>query len=163
MSISINGELYGCFNCHRGVRQGDLLPQLLFCLAKEVLNKGLLQLVSNGKINLMQACRGVLVPSHVLYAADIMLFTKGSVSSFDAIFVPLKNYANCSGQMCNPAKSIMFAGSMSPSRHVMLANKIGFLVGQLPSTYLGVPIFKGRPKVIHFLPIVDKVRCKLAA
>ncbi|KAI5403325.1 hypothetical protein KIW84_050765 [Lathyrus oleraceus] len=104
----------------------------------------------------MQACRGVLVPSHVLYAADIMLFTKGSVSSFDATFVPLKNYANCSGQMCNPAKSIMFVGSMSPSRHVMLANKIGFLVGQLPSTYLGVPIFKERPKVIHFLPIVDK-------
>ncbi|KAI5432647.1 hypothetical protein KIW84_020085 [Lathyrus oleraceus] len=49
------------------------------------------------------------------------------------------------------------------TRHSMLANKIGFLVGQLPFTYLGVPIFKGRPKVAYFLPTVDKVKCKLAA
>ena len=120
-------------------------------------------MVSNDKIKLMQACMGVLVPSHALYADDIMLFTKGSVSSLDVISALFKRYVDCSGQVCNPAKSIIFAGPMSPSRHSMLANKIAFIVGQLAFTYFGVPIFKGRPKVSNFLPIIDKVRCKLAA
>ncbi|XP_050896757.1 uncharacterized protein LOC127103549 [Lathyrus oleraceus] len=162
ISVSINGKFHGFFNCHRGVRQGDPLSSLLFCIVEDVLSKGLSQMVSNDKIKLMKAYI-VLVPSHALYADDIMLFTKGSVSSLDVISALFKRYVECSGHVCNPAKSIMFAGHMSHSRHSMLANKIGFIVGQLAFTYFGVPIFKGRPKVSNFLPIIDKVRCKLAA
>jgi len=40
---------------------------------------------------------------------------------------------------------------------------IGFNLGQLPFTYLGVPIFRGRPKSIHFQHIADRVKLKLAA
>jgi len=40
---------------------------------------------------------------------------------------------------------------------------IGFKIGTLPFTYLGVPIFKGKPKKSYFQPIADKVKVKLAA
>lgn len=39
---------------------------------------------------------------------------------------------------------------------------LGFSIGTLPFTYLGAPIFKGRPKKIHFQHIADRVRIKLA-
>ena len=42
-----------------------------------------------------------------------------------------------------------------------IVNHIGFKIGTLPFTYLGVPIFKGKPKYSHFQPIADKVKSKL--
>lgn len=40
---------------------------------------------------------------------------------------------------------------------------LGFSLGSLPFTYLGAPIFKGRPKKIYFQPIADRVKIKLAS
>ena len=44
-----------------------------------------------------------------------------------------------------------------------IVDLIGFQVGSLPFTYLGVPIFKGKPKARHLQPIVDKVKAKMSA
>lgn len=42
-------------------------------------------------------------------------------------------------------------------------NLLGFEIGTLPFNYLGVPIFRGRPKSIHLQPVADKIKTKLAA
>lgn len=58
LSISINGKATGFFACTRGVRQGDPVSLILFCLAEEVINRGTQGLVSQGLISQMYACRG---------------------------------------------------------------------------------------------------------
>lgn len=78
LSISINGKSEGYFSCSRGVRQGDPLSPLLFCLAEEVLSRGISQLVSAGKIQLIKGNISQAIPSHILYADDVMLFCKGT-------------------------------------------------------------------------------------
>jgi hypothetical protein len=42
-------------------------------------------------------------------------------------------------------------------------NAIGFKVGSLSFNYLGVPIFKGKPKARYFYLIADKIKAKLGA
>ncbi|PNX55034.1 hypothetical protein L195_g048658, partial [Trifolium pratense] len=51
---------------------------------------------------------------------------------------------------------------MSQSRVNNIAHSLGFSIGSLPFIYLGVPIFKGKPKTCHFAPIFDKIKLKLA-
>jgi hypothetical protein len=65
--------------------------------------------------------------------------------------------------LVNPYKSSIFAGSISNHRLNQITNQIGFNIGSLPFTYLGVPIFRGKPKYVHFQPLTDKVKMKLSA
>jgi hypothetical protein len=78
ISISINGKHHGFFNCSRGVRQGDPLSPLLFCLAEEVISRSITQLVRHGKLTLIKGSRHMDIPSHILYADDIMLFCRAT-------------------------------------------------------------------------------------
>ncbi|XP_058775196.1 uncharacterized protein LOC131649451 [Vicia villosa] len=104
-----------------------------------------------------------MVPSHTLFADDIMIFCRGDSKSIKAISDLLKDYGNCSGQICNFSKSLTYAGGLSQARHTSLANLIGFSLASPPFIYLGVPIFIGKPKACFFLPIADNIRLKLAA
>jgi len=51
---------------------------------------------------------------------------------------------------------------MSHSRILNVSNSFGFGVGTIPFLYLGVPIFKEKPKAIYFQPRVDRIKIKLA-
>jgi hypothetical protein len=163
LSISINGSQHGFFNCKRGVRQGDPLSPLLFCLAEEVLSRGISKLVVDGNMELIKGSRNSLVPSHCLYANDIMVFCSGKLSCIQALKNLFVRYANCSGQIINAAKSTIYSGGISQSRLNNIVNNIGFNVGSFPFNYLGVPIFKGKPKARFFNPIADKIKNKLSA
>ncbi|PNX85730.1 ribonuclease H, partial [Trifolium pratense] len=118
LSILINGKSVGYLlrnmasieNCARGVRQGDPLSPLLFCLVEEMVSRCLSNAQTNGSLQPMLLCRGVAVPSHVLYADDIMVFCKGTI----------------------------------------------------PFTYLGCPMFVGKPEEIQFQTMADRIKVKLA-
>jgi len=161
LSISINGAQHGYFNCNRGVRQGEPLSPLLFCIAEDVLSISISLLVEQGKISLINSSRYHNIPSHIMYADDIMIFCKGKISSVEALIDLFRRYAKCSGQCINPAKSTIFSGSISRGRLEHLVNMLGFNSGNLPFNYLGVPIFKGKPKASHLQPIADKIKTKL--
>ncbi|GAU25788.1 hypothetical protein TSUD_222460 [Trifolium subterraneum] len=74
-----------------------------------------------------------------------------------------QRYGEASGQIINPSKSTFYVGSISAARANRIADMLGFSIGTLPFTYLGVPIFKGKPKVCHLQPIADRIKAKLAA
>ncbi|XP_058776557.1 uncharacterized protein LOC131650867 [Vicia villosa] len=163
LSIGFNGKLVGYFKCFNGIRQGDLLSPLLFCLAEEVLSRGIRKLVNENKINLIKAFRNCFVPSHTLYADNIMIFCRGDHKSLTASAAFLHEYASYSGQFCNFAKSLIFAGGMSTARHQSLEDLLGFSIAFPPFIYLGAPIFVGRLKASHFQFMADKIRMKLGA
>jgi len=102
------------------------------------------------------------IPTHVLYADDIMIFCTGLKSNIRELLSIFKRYSEVSGQIINNAKSRFFTGDMSGARTNMIANMLGFSLGAVPFQYLGCPIFKGKPKVIHFHMITDRIKNKLA-
>lgn len=162
MSVSINGTQKGYFSCNRGVRQGDPLSPILFCLAEKVLSRSIKLLVDQGKLDLIGAARGSCIPSHCFYADDLMVFCKRKISNLEALKQVFTRYAECSGQSINLRKSFIFGGCITAARMNHMVGLLGFSIGSLPFTYLGAPIFKGKPKSIYFQPIVDRVRLKLA-
>jgi len=119
--------------------------------------------VVQGKLELIKGTRSVQVPSHSLYADDIMIFCKGKLYSIKAFMDLFNSYALASGQVINPSKSTVYYGSISNTRLEQITNLIGFNKGSLPFSYLGVPIFKGKPKKSHLQPIADKIKSKLGA
>jgi len=163
LSINVNGKLNGFFKCKCGVRQGDPLSPLLFCIAEEVLSRNISKLVDLGKLDLIKGTRHIQIPSHALYADDIMIFCKGKISSINALLELFKAYALASGQVINPSKSTVYYGSISVSRINHITDLIGFNRGSLPFLYLGVPIFKGKPKKLFLQPIADKIKSKLSS
>jgi hypothetical protein len=122
-----------------------------------VLSRGISKLVSDGRLDLIKATRNTQVPSHCLYADDIMLFCNGKMSSLNALKDLFVRYANCSGQVINAAKSTIYSGGISQARLINIVTVFGFKVGS-PFNYLGVPIFKGRPKARYFYQIADKIK-----
>lgn len=96
-------------------------------------------------------------------ADDLMVFCKAKTSNLQALKDLFTRYAACSGQIININKSSIYSGGVSNDRLDSIVNMLGFQLGTLPFTYLGAPIFKGRPKVIYFQPIADKIKVKLAS
>jgi len=79
--------------------------------------------------------------------------------------VPAKkfnDYSEVSGQIINNSKSWFYSGAMTSSRAQMIAGMHGFSAGTIPFSYLGCPIFKGKPKGIYFQAIVDRIKAKFA-
>lgn len=132
LSFSINGKSADFISCSRGVRQGNPLSPLLFCRVEEMLSRGIQNLVVAGCLQLMSGPRGALVPSHAFFADDLMIFCRGHKQS------------------------------LTHSRVNFLASNLGFNPGNLPFNYLGIPIFTGKPRKNHLLPIVDRIKAKLA-
>lgn len=60
------------------MRPGDPLSPFLFCIAEDVLSRGITMLVNSAKLKPMASPRGFQTPSHVMYVDDIMVFCKGT-------------------------------------------------------------------------------------
>ncbi|KAL6188090.1 hypothetical protein ACLB2K_039484 [Fragaria x ananassa] len=109
----------------RGVRQGDPLSPLLFCLAEEVLSIGLADLATRNKIKCFKAPGGVTPPTHVLFADDVMIFTQGRSKYLRNLMSFMKEYAQNSGQAVNTAKSQLFLGKSAIPRQMRITNILG--------------------------------------
>lgn len=116
ISINVNGQACGYFTCTRGVRQGDPLSPLLFCLVEEALSSGISLLVAQNKILRIAAPKCVSPPLHVLFADDVMVFLQGNAVHLRALMSFMDEYAKNSGQVVNKAKSHLFLGTFAVPR-----------------------------------------------
>lgn len=131
------------------MKQGDPLSLLLFCLAEEVLSKGISKLVNDEKLHLISGSIGVHVPSHVLYADDVIIFCRATQQNLSNLKNLFNRYAEISGQIISSRKSTFYLGATCSRRQSLIAEFLGFSIGRLPFNYLGVPIFRGKSRRVH--------------
>ncbi|XP_042477704.1 uncharacterized protein LOC122059071 [Macadamia integrifolia] len=162
ISILFNGDPVGFFGMERGLRQGDPISPMIFIIAKEVLYRGLQKLLSERKITSLQGPCGAHVPGHILFADDIFIFTNASARNVRNLHSFLNRYQEFSGQKFNLEKSKLFMGRIPIDRRNQISGILGIMVCNFPTKYLGVEIFKGRVKKEVLLPVMDKVKNRLA-
>ncbi|KAL6142125.1 hypothetical protein ACLB2K_060408 [Fragaria x ananassa] len=75
----------------------------------------------------------------------------------------LGEYGVNSGQVINKAKSQVFISRNLSYRHHLIIDLLRIPEGTAPFTYLGVPIFRGKPMVSHFQYIVDKIQLRFSS
>ena len=140
-SVLVNGSLEGFFNCSRGLRQGDPLSPLLFLLVMEVLSRMLMK-VEEGLIRGFRAGSNAadgLCISRLLYADDTILFCDADPNQLIYVRMVLTCFEAITGLRVNMAKSEMV--SVGEVQNIYeLANSLCCHIGNLPSSYLGMPL-----------------------
>lgn len=165
-SIGYLGQRFGFFQPARGLRQGDPLSPSLFIIAQEVFSRNLKDNVATGRISPFLLNKGtggsIAGPSHLLFADDMLVFLNGTRRSLRSLHALLGSYSAQSGQSANPSKSgFIVPDSSSPRALKSVSEILGFPRKTAPITYLGVPLFKGRPKVAYFDGLLDSIALRL--
>ena len=163
-SVLINGSLVDIFGSLRGLRQGDPLSPLLFLIMMEVFSRMLRRVEGAGLI------RGFKVEgrrgggecvTHLLFADDTILFCDADVEQILHIRLLLLSFQAVIGLKVNVYKSEMVPRGEIVDVHA-LAEILGCRVGELPMSYLGMPLgaFHNSPSIWN--PILEKFERKLA-
>jgi len=73
----------------------------------------------------------------------------------------LKNFTVSTGLKVNYNKSLMLPINISEARLDYLVRTFGCSKGSLPFTYLGLPLGTTKPRVVDFMPLVNKCERRL--
>ncbi|KAF1871994.1 hypothetical protein Lal_00012213 [Lupinus albus] len=123
----------------------------LYIIVNDVLSRGISKLLSEGKISSIIGPKHLKTVSHALFDDDILKFCKSIKREFLCITTLLQDYALASGQHINIAKSKFYTTNASARKISNISPYMGFSAGNLPFNYLGVPIFKGKPKITKLI------------
>ncbi|VFQ70835.1 unnamed protein product [Cuscuta campestris] len=143
ISVLINGEPHGFFPMTRGVKQGDPLSPLLFILGFEAFSRYLNQSMESNTIKRFNL-GSVRMPSHLIYADELMIFTKGDILNLLKLNQILKVFMQASGQQINFSKSRFYTPkSTAADQQLKMEKAMSMKCGSLPFTYLGATLRRG--------------------
>lgn len=134
-SILISGSPAGFFKSNRGLRQGVPISLYLFCLVMEVFSCLLEKELERGTISLITKCKCIQL-SHLIFADDLMIFSKADSQSLNSIESVLRTFSLLSGLHVNQEKSSQIFTRVSIQDRDMLRGITGFLVGHLPMKFI---------------------------
>ncbi|KAJ9536674.1 hypothetical protein OSB04_un000147 [Centaurea solstitialis] len=161
-SIVLNGESRGHFVGKRGIRQGDPLSPYLFTLVMEgfsMLFKRCIQEATNFGYHFGCEEFGI---SHLCFADDLFVFTRGDVASVEILKKALSLFAMHSGLSPNLQKSDVFFGNVAPDEKQAILHCLPFRLGSFPIRYLGVPLSPVALKSADYGVLVTKIKNRLA-
>ncbi|KAJ9539210.1 hypothetical protein OSB04_031943 [Centaurea solstitialis] len=160
-SVALNGITKGFFPAARGIRQGDPLSPYLFTLVMEGFSLIFKQCVSEAEgFGYHHGCEPLGI-THLCFADDLFVFTRGDVASVEVLKKALFLFASCSGLAPSLEKSEVFFGNVAPDEQHAILNCLEFSKGCFPIRYLGVPLSPIYLKISDYGPLVLKVRNRI--
>ena len=159
--VLVNGSPPKEFNMGRGVRQGDPLLPFLFILAAEGLNAIMQDAVDKGLYRGVSVGNDGVSNSHLQYADDTIFFADWSKHNAKNLMCILKGFENVSGLKINLSKSKVYGIGVSSSAVAEMARVMKCGMGELPLTYLGLPIGVSMRRESAWRPVIEKFKKKL--
>ncbi|KAL2248481.1 UNVERIFIED_CONTAM: Retrovirus-related Pol polyprotein from type-2 retrotransposable element R2DM [Sesamum indicum] len=155
-SVSLNGSLHGFFLGKKGLRQGDPMSPALFLLSMEYLSRMIKRKTSNSDFNYHPKCEKLKI-THLLFADDLMLFSRGDLPSIHILMECLKVFRDASGLSVNTSKSCIFTAGIRNEELDEILARTAFVRGEMPIRYLGIPLAAQRLSVNNYSPLVDQI------
>ncbi|XP_024632727.1 uncharacterized protein [Medicago truncatula] len=163
-SLLWNGNKMPPFKPTHGLRQGDPLSPYLFILCMEKLSVAIQDAVLQGSWEPIHIINDGPQISHLLFADDVLLFTKAKSSQLQFITNLFDRFSRASGLKINISKSRAYYSSGTPNGKI---NNLTAISGIQSTTtlgkYLGFPMLQGRPKRSDFNFILEKMQTRLAS
>jgi len=139
-TVRFNGVPPASFTPTRGLRQGDPLSPFLFLFVADGLSTLLQKKVQDRSLQELKVCRGAPGISHLLFADDTLLFFKANVEQASLAKQALDLFAQCTGQLINPAKcSIMFNEHGDTMEQDQVKHILEVQLSSFETKYLGLP------------------------
>lgn len=161
-SIAINGELHGFIQGKRGIRQGDPMSPYLFLLCMEYFSRLLNTRTIQREFNFHAKCSSLKI-THLAFADDLMLFSRGDEHSVGILMDTLKEFEESSGLRINSNKSSLFTAGIFGADLDAIRARVGFSIGEWPIRYLGIPLDTKRLCVQDYSPLIEKIISKINA
>lgn len=131
----------------KGLRQGDPVSPFLYMIMMEALSRQISKIKNNGGWKGIEITRNIPTVSHQLFVDDTILYGAASIEEAQGIKEILEKYCAKSGQQINARKSNIYFVNTPKGLQQRISNVMGFSIGQLPSKYLGIPLFAGASKL----------------
>ena len=164
LSILWNGVRLPSVIPARGLRQGDPMSPYLFILCMEALSHLIKNQVEEGNWQPIHVSRGGLGISHLLFADDVLLFTKASASQVRLVSKTLQVFCRSSGLKVNVYKSrAMCSALVSRQRRDLFTSISSIRFASDLGKYLGFPLLSTKPKRRDLAFIIDKLNLRLAS
>ena len=162
-SILVNGGALEKFEPTRGIRQGDPLSPYIFILCMEYLGHLIEQKCVSGGWTPLKASKNNVGFSNLLFADDIILFSKADAIGCEAISDVLEKFCRESGQKISHDKSrIYFSPNVSDELKEEISERLGVRETNNIGKYLGFPLKHRRVPRNPYKFIVERVMSKLA-
>ncbi|KAJ3700519.1 hypothetical protein LUZ61_004224 [Rhynchospora tenuis] len=159
-SVVLNGQVGPQYKHKRGVRQGDPISPFLFILAVDVLSRML-----QGAATSVTPSLSSRFPSPFFllqYADDTLIFSTAEGNALSTLKLVLLLFEKASGLKINAAKSVLVPFGLQQEEATQAAGNLGFVISELPLSYLGLPLTDTRPTRQCFQPILEKIQRRLA-
>lgn len=146
----------------RGLRQGDPLSPFLFVLVAESLNLLIKKASCRYLWEGIEVCKGGPKLTHLQYADDTIMFCPPKIEYLLNIKKTLILFQLASGLQINFHKSAILGMNIEEPWLISAAEKLQCKRGNLPFTYLGLPIGGCVSRLSTWEPIIERMRSKLA-
>ncbi|VFQ90791.1 unnamed protein product [Cuscuta campestris] len=149
LSVLINGSPAGFFQIKRGVKQGDPLSPLLFLISSECFSRMIKFHMNTSSLGSFNTGNHPLI-SHLAFADDLVIFLNGDTRNLKKFRRILEDYQQGSGQQVNLNESSFYKGKkVNQAKLGSMARSLGMDHGDLPFTYLGARMVKGKLRKHH--------------
>ncbi|XP_057972705.1 uncharacterized protein LOC131160841 [Malania oleifera] len=98
--------------------------------------------------------------NHLIFADDLMLFSRGDLTSVKYMMACLEKFAKYLGLEANSLKSNMYHAGIKEQELERIMDITGIGLGEFPFRYFGIPLLVARLNVIHYEPLVNRISNK---